>query len=158
MDEEIKIELLDINKSPEHFQKVIELWRSNSKTLGFFTLGAFEEYAIKKQIFIALYKNVCVGYLLYRVSKNRSTIVHLCVDSNVRGRGIAKLLFDELKEKTKGLHGIILSCRRDYDASSLWPRLGFVGVNERIGRSYDGKPLTLWWYDHKHPSDPAPFL
>jgi len=30
---------------------------------------------------------------------------------------------------------IIVRCRRDFEANALWPRLGFISVDEEYGRA-----------------------
>ena len=80
-------------------------------------------------------------------------IVHFCVRRSQRGKGVAKALFDELKKATKdAFRGIRVRCRRDYEASALWPKLGFVATSEMPGRSKYGTKLTVWWFDHRHPT------
>ena len=37
-----------------------------------------------------------------------------------------------------------LRCRNDFPANSLWPKFGFVPIDERPGRSKEGYLLTLW--------------
>src|SRR5688572_24705026 len=106
---QVTIEVID-DKSP-HLQTVKALWRANSKTLGRFPQGAFAERAAHRQILVALAPQLgCIGYLLYRHSYDRITIVHLCLDRSHQGRGVARLLIEKLKQITKekysgiGLH------------------------------------------------------
>jgi len=129
------------------------LWRAHSDTLGFFPEGAFADYAARGQIAVALDdRQHCLGYLLHRVASDRAIIVHLCVSPESRGTGVARLLVDDLSSATRHLRGIGLRCRRDYDASSFWPRLGFVAVHEQPGRGHVPAQLTFWWLDHGHPT------
>ena len=152
MNVDIAIEVVD-SGSP-HLIRIKELGRANSSTLGFFPEGAFDDYAAKKQILTAVEanSNQCVGYLLYRVSAQQATVVHLCIDPAWRRHGIARKLTNSLFEHTRNLYGVGLKCRRDYEASSVWPRLGFVALAEVQGRSADGTLLTYWWRDHGHPT------
>jgi len=143
-----------IDKASPYLEQVIILADKNSATLGFFPHKAFEEHATRKGILVALENGQLAGYLMYRVvkSQNRAIIVHLCIDTPYRGRGIPQLLFNELGEKTLTLRGIGLTCRRDYqDATKLWKKLGFVPRHEKPGRR-KGTPseLTFWWFDHGH--------
>ena len=142
-------------KSPQ-MEKVIDLARANSSTLGFLPRSAFISSAARKQLLVALDDNQdTLGYLLYGTTRKTmlAYIVHLCVCEGTQNKGIALSLFDELKRITKGtLRGIRVRCRRDYDASTLWPKLGFVAKGERPGRSMHGSILTIWWYDHGHPT------
>ena len=48
----------------------------------------------------------CVGYLLYRISRERAIIVHLCVTSAARRNGIASRLIEYLKAEVKDLKGL----------------------------------------------------
>ncbi len=143
-----------IGRGSPYLDEVKALWRKHADTLGFFPDGAFEEYAAKKQIVVAVDSSgIFIGYLLFRItpSRNDASIVHLCVDQNNQRQGIAALLVKELIQHTKILRGIGLRCRRDFHASKLWPRLGFVAVSDKTGKSSSGSTLTLWWYGHNHP-------
>jgi len=128
--------------------EVWALWRKNSETLGFFTKGAFEEYATNRTILLALQNDRVVGYLLYRKSKRCASIAHLCVASRSRGKGISKKLVDELISKTKDCIGVSVKCRSDFPANSLWPNLGFHAQSYLKGRGKEEKELVRWWRSH----------
>ena len=83
---------------------------------------------------------------------NIIVIVHLCVDPAYRGRGVTKQLVNSLSQKTQNFYGIQLKCRRDYGMERMWETLGFIPLNDRPGRSKEGKLLTVWWLDHGHPT------
>ena len=130
-------------------EQCIHLWRENSATLGFFPRGAFEEHARQGRILGALTSSGRVaGYLLYRVTQRgsilpRVIIVHLCVNSEFRGKGLARSLVDYLVETGSGMYlRIELKCRRDFDSNQIWPNLGFHRIGEAEGRA--GKPLVKW--------------
>lgn len=148
----MKLELID-HKSP-HLEAVKALGKANAATLGFLPEGAFEEYAARRNIIVAINsKGECVGYCLFRVSNQQAIIAHLCIAQSNRKQGIAKALVENLKDITKeDLHGISLKCRRDYEASLVWPRFGFIAKRNIPGRGKDRKELTLWWLDHNHPT------
>jgi GNAT superfamily N-acetyltransferase/predicted nucleic acid-binding protein len=146
----IHVEVVDA-KNP-HLPQVKKLGRTHSKTLGMMPDGAFDEYAGLGQILGAVTDaGECAGYLLYRVGKERATIAHLCVARESQGAGVSRALVERLVAVTKkqGLRGIGLRCRRDYDASRVWPRLGFIPLHDKPGKSVDGKELTFWWIDHQ---------
>ncbi len=63
-----------------------------------------------------------------------------------RGRGIARHLFDQLKSRCWDFYEIRLRCRRDFPASALWPKLGFVPVADRPAKG-KGALLTVWRYE-----------
>ena len=127
------------------------LHRAGAKTLGFFPKGAFEEHAKLRQIIVALNDTGnCIGYLLYRVARGRAVIVHLCVSDAARGKGVARLLVERLKQDTNSFEGIGLYCRRDYDVNYVWSKFGFEAVNSKSGRGEDGTELIFWWFSHGH--------
>jgi len=115
--------------------------------------GAFDEHASQRSILGAISETgQCVGYVLYRRTSDCIKIAHLCVASDWRGHRIASKLVDEVSRLESIYRGIGLRCRRDFDADKVWPRLGFSARSERVGRSYDGKPLIYWWKDHNQPN------
>lgn len=138
------------NTLSKEFKKVVELGDRNSKTLGFLPNVVFEKYAKQNQLIGAFEKatNEFLGYLLYRVSYNRITIVHLCVNKAKRNNNTANKLVDYLKNNTKQYDGIKLSCRKDYGIDKVWEKFNFVPINEKAGRSKKGLPLTIWWFPH----------
>jgi len=131
-------------------ERVMALHRLHSKTLGFLPAGAFEENTKGGRIIVALEQDALLGYLLFRVARGRAAIVHLCVGKDGRGRGVARLLVERLKNETKSLEGIGLYCRRDYDINHIWAKFGFEAVNSKAGRGRDGEELTFWWFGHGH--------
>lgn len=144
--------IISIDHNSKYLKCVMDLWRPNASTLGFFPDGAFKEYAAKKQIIVALNsKKDFLGYLLFRITPSRqeASIVHLCVAVEKQGQGIAKALVKELIKITDGLRGISLRCRRDFKANNLWPKLNFSAASESEGKSNNGSILTRWWYQHK---------
>lgn len=40
----------------------------------------------------------------------------------------------------------------EYEATNIWPKLGFHVVGEIPGRSKSGSTLTVWWLDFGHPT------
>lgn len=148
------MKIVRLNHNSPHLKEVKELWRRNSQALGFFPEGAFEEHASSGYILGAISDlGELHGYLLYRVARRgsfwpRAVIVHLCVASGNRGRGICKALVDKLRElKQESFLRLELKCRRDYKANAIWPRLGFVYKGETIGRA--DKPLIKWEMDFR---------
>jgi GNAT superfamily N-acetyltransferase/predicted nucleic acid-binding protein len=138
-----------ISEDSRYLSDIVELWRRNSSTLGYFPEGAFTEHAAKRLILVAIGgQDKLLGYLLFRIVKRgriwpKVIIVHLCVDEDHRGKGIAAALVDRLRALTKdNCLTIELSCRRDFAANDLWPGLGFKYDDERLGRA--GKPIITW--------------
>jgi GNAT superfamily N-acetyltransferase/predicted transcriptional regulator len=139
--------------TPE-FESVLKLWRQNSQTLGHLPKGAFKDQAEVRQLLGLFLEENLIGYLLYRISRSslsRATVVHLCLAKSYRGKGLAKHLLDELKQRCHTVIGIGLNCRNDFGADHVWKGAGFVPRSEKLGKSHDGKPLTYWWFDNNHP-------
>ncbi|MCF6354804.1 MAG: hypothetical protein L3J26_06830 [Candidatus Polarisedimenticolaceae bacterium] len=149
----VNIKTISPKNSSSCLNAVIQMWRKHSDILGFFPEGAFHEYAAKKQIIIAqdASKDI-VGYLLYRISKYKVSITHLCICPEHRGDGLSRLFIDALRRETYGLRGIGLFCRRDFAVSTLWPKLGFIPVHEKKGRGKSKETLTYWWLDYGNPT------
>lgn len=127
------------------------LARQNSATLGFLPDGAFDSYASKRNILAAISEqDELMGYLIYRVTRMRATLVHLCVASEYRQQGVSRFLFGELITQTRSLSGILVSSRRDFDTHTMWPRFGFAAIGEMPGRGHRRTTLTRWWYEHPH--------
>ena len=139
-----------IDEHSQHLSAVKDLWREHSDTLGFLPAGAFVDYARDRHILVALQDSVCVGYLLYRVVRDRATVAHFCVATGARRQGVARALMDSLVASTRKCRGIVLSCRRDFDASKTWPRLGFHPIGELQGRAKGGSDLVRWLLDFGH--------
>lgn len=146
-----KFEVRAIEASGAELDEVVRLHKANSHRLGFFPKGAFEDHACNRHILLAVdERDVLLGYLLYRVAKQRAMIAHLCTAEAARGKGIARALVQHLKEVTTQLAGIGLRCRQDYDARYVWAKFGFRAIDRKAGRSHDGHELTFWWFEHPH--------
>lgn len=140
-----------IDENSPHLEAVEKLWRAHSATLGFMPAGAFADYAHERHILVTLNDNACVGYLLYRIVRERVTIAHFCVAPEARKQGVARAMLNHLIEGTRKFRGILLSCRRDFDAHDTWPRLGFHPIGEIVGRAAGGSVLVRWYLDYGHP-------
>ena len=132
--------------------EVKALAKKNSATLGFLPDGAFDTYSHSGWVLAAMENGDLVGYVVYRVSNMRATLVHLCTEQGQRGRGVARQLFRSVVGRTKDLKGILAHTRRDFPSHAMWPRLGFAALGEKQGRGLNQSVLTRWWYDHPHPT------
>ncbi|MCG8600627.1 MAG: GNAT family N-acetyltransferase [Verrucomicrobiales bacterium] len=129
----------------EDLDDLDELARPHRKTLGFLTLETFKEYIVSNRVLGAKTNSgKLVGYLLFADYPDRIRLSQLCVSPDYRGRQVARMLVERLKELATTQFVIKLRCRRDFPAYSMWPRLGFVPIDEKVGRSADGHLLTLW--------------
>lgn len=146
-----EVRVFTINGSSPLLQQIKDLGASQSATLGFLPEGAFDEYAVRKKVLAATDENgALLGYIIYRVAREVAFIVHLCVDPSRRKQGVATALHEALVEATQDLRGIQLRCRREYEATKVWPQFGYTKVDEIPGRGKDGRPLVVWRIDHGH--------
>ena len=124
---------------------VDSLMKSNSSTLGFLPKDALEDY-IRKDGCLGVKDGggALMGYILYGNYPAYFRVAQLCVSEKFRGRGVAARLMNDLKASATTQTVIKLNCRNDFPAHSLWPKLGFVAMGEKPGRSRQGLPLTHW--------------
>ncbi|NBB78616.1 MAG: GNAT family N-acetyltransferase [Verrucomicrobia bacterium] len=89
------------------------------KTIGFFTKETFRDYLNRNRVLGArTAEGDLVGYLLFADYPDRIRIGQLCVAEEFRGKGIARKLFDRLKDSATGQTVIRLWCRRDFEAAN----------------------------------------
>jgi GNAT superfamily N-acetyltransferase len=131
--------------------QIIALADEDSSTLGFLPHSAFEAAARRGTLLAAVHGTDLVGYALFALPRQHVRLVHLCVAKRHRGRGIARLLVEEVSARHRDRLGIILRCRRDYPAHHMWPSLGFRPRHETRGRGRKETVLVVWWREHGHP-------
>ncbi|MYC68644.1 MAG: hypothetical protein F4X12_20200 [Acidobacteriia bacterium] len=136
-----------IKPDTRHYDQVVELGDANSKTLGFLPYAAIRDAASKGGVLGYVRNGAVEAYALFarRVRSGHVSLTHLCVGAENRGSGIARALVDTIVERNPNSAGIRLSCRKDYDAHNMWPKLGFEKWGEKPGRSKAGHLLVVWW-------------
>ena len=138
------IEIQPLEPHGPLFEGVIRLYRKHSGTLGFLPRGAFEQYADDGGVLVAHADVGVAGYVAFRLAGDRAVLVHLCVDTSHRGRGLGEKLVAQMLRETAHVAEVRLSCRREYPANRLWPACGFTIAGERTGRGKDGAVLLVW--------------
>ena len=130
---------------PDDISAVDDLMKRNSQTLGFLPAEALNDYLCKGTVIGAKDESDrLIAYLLYAPRQSSFRIVQLCVSQELRGQGVARKLLEELKGAATTQSAITLNCRRDFPAHQMWPKLGFVPIGEKPGRSAARLPLTMW--------------
>ena len=137
---QVRVYLLEIGDLAE----VDALMKRHSRTLGFLPTEALHDHLVRGGVLGAKVDNNLVGYLLYASNSRRIRITQLCISEEFRGRGIAKQLLERLRIAATTETSIVLNCRRDFPADAMWPKLGFVPISDRPGRSTAGHLLTQW--------------
>ena len=146
------MEIEAVGLGSEWLSAILALYRANVNTLGFMPQGGFQSRAASGTLLVATETSSLYGYLLYDLPEHHIAIRHLCVRATDRGKGTARRLVQALVDRHPERHGILLSCRKDFPAADLWPRLDFEPVSEFQGRSREGHLLTRWWRDFEHPT------
>ena len=122
------------------------LMRRDSKTVGFLPNAALDDYLKRGGALGAKTPDGgLAGYLLFAAHFNHFRIAQLCVSPPCRGRGVARQLLDALKNVSNGRKYITLTCRHDFPATDVWPRMGFVPLREKAARSGAGHRLVQWY-------------
>ena len=140
--QEMQIEFSRLNTAD--LAAVDSLMKRHSQTLGFLPTEALRDHLASGGVLGAKVERTLVGYLLYASNSRRFRITQLCISEEYRGRGIAKQLLDRLRVSATTETSIVLNCRRDFPANAMWPKLGFVPISDRPGRSTAGHLLTQW--------------
>ncbi len=146
-----RIEVIPIQLGSERLDRVWDLYRKNSNTLGFLPRGALDEFASLGNVLGAIDGQELLGYLAWRRSRGDAVVVHLCVAERHRGSECADLLLTALIQACDRESAIRLSCRKDYEAANkLWPKHGFNFERETVGRGSDAEPLYTWRRRGRH--------
>ncbi|GAB4002240.1 PIN domain-containing protein [Nocardioides ultimimeridianus] len=131
--------------------EITALGDANSKSLGFLPFAGFRAAATQGHIALARRSDGSVaGYCLFDLPRDIIRVVQLCISDDARQSGLARSLIDAVSTKHADRLGMVLKCRADWPADSLWPRLGFTAQTQVTGRSKQGHPLTVWWRSHGH--------
>ncbi len=133
-------------------QAVTELADKHRDTLGFLPASVFAQRAAAGHVLAATDEHgALMGYVVFDVARGRIRLMQACASPLARGAGVARLLVEEISRLHSDLPGIRVTCRADYAAAKVWPRLEFMLVGEVPGRGRDAKPLEIWWRSHGVP-------
>ncbi len=137
------------DKSP-YLESVKALWRVSSDTLGYLPDGAFLDYASQHRILVAVDSSrACVGYLLYRVTKDKAKIAHLCIaDCAQEGPCPRPSRAPCRHHRPPARHRLALPTR--FPCLRLVARSRLRSPLRETGRAADGSDLTYFWLGHGH--------
>lgn len=150
----VGIDVLSVSGTQvELIAEAVGLGNRYTKTLGLMTPPAYRMMAEEGGLLVAREAETVIGYALFGLPKRDPHIrlAHLCVAEEHRGKGVARLLVESIKQRYPQRLGIKAKCRRDYGLSGMWTSLGFVPRGEVRGRGRDGETLDGWWLDLGHP-------
>ena len=128
-------------------EAVDRLMKTNVATLGFLPREALLDYLKKGWGLGAKCSDGSLAaYILFANRRTDVRVAHLCVDQEIRRRGLARKLMERLAtdSRNQGLLSLELHCRRDFQANAMWEMLGFIPWGEKAGRASSGTTLTLW--------------
>lgn len=135
-----------VSEKSKLLKQVQDLGDSANNTVGFLSREAFADYARKGHILALIEDDNLLAYIMYRYKKSAIVIVQLCVSPLHQGKGLAKLLVNELFEREKDcISHMQLSCRRDYNLENFWVSLGFTPIDERAGRATTRDTVLTTW-------------
>lgn len=151
-----RIRFLEVAANSVLFTDVHALADANRKYLGFMSVEAWADYATRGRLIAAVDdragdRPTLLGIASYRIGPAKATLAHLAVANGSRRRGIAAALVEEVSRRTRHVPELVVSCRRDFPAAKVWPRLGFIPFGERAGRGRHGTTLTTWKLLHGQP-------
>lgn len=134
------------------FSAVLKLSKRAKATVGFLPDSAFRDRAARGTLLVVLVEGEVAAYVMYDLPRREVRIRQLVTGPEHVHRGHAKSLIDELVRRHGARDGIYLECRRDFDVSSVWPKLGFAPIEEKAGRSHARLPLTIWYRSFGNPT------
>jgi GNAT superfamily N-acetyltransferase len=134
----------------ELIAQAVKLGDLDRRTLGFLPPAGYIDAAARETLLAAMVDDVVVGYALYRLSRGRVALAHLCIRRDHRRHGLARQMVEEISRRHADHLGVLVKCRHSYGLDRMWIRLGFRQRNEMRGRSKEGHPLVVWWLDHGH--------
>ena len=108
---------------------VDRLRKTNNATLGFLPREALLAYLQKGWVLGAKSGDGSLtAYILFANRRSDVRVAHVCVDRELRGKGLARTLMERLAtdSRNQGLLSLELHCRRDFDANAMWEKLGCI--------------------------------
>lgn len=144
--------IVPVTPASQLLDAVTQLGDKHRDTPGFLPASVFVQRAAAGHVLAAVDEDgALLGYVLFDVARGRVRLMQACASPRARRAGVARLLVDEISRRYSDLPGIRVTCRADYAAAKVWPRLEFMLVGEVPGRGRDGKPLEIWWRSHGVP-------
>jgi GNAT superfamily N-acetyltransferase/predicted nucleic acid-binding protein len=113
----------------DYVNQVSSIADRNKEAFGFLSASAYEQMASKGQLWIAVNDNKELkGYLMFGGTMPTLKIFQVYVCKSVKGKGIGKLLLNNLKDhaRSKYYHTISARVASDLPANNFWEKNGFI--------------------------------
>lgn len=127
--------------------EITALADQNKDRLGFLPFSAYEELAIRGQLWVALdsVRRRVLGYLAFGGSGSSAKVHQLFVCEESRSCGVGALLIEELKSDARRRNFQIVSARvaADLAANRFWERQGFYIVRQLPGGRTSGRIINV---------------
>ncbi|AQT61075.1 GNAT family N-acetyltransferase [Cellvibrio sp. PSBB023] len=113
----------------EYVSQVSAIADRNKEAFGFLSSSAYEQMASKGQLWIAINSDKELkGYLMFGGTMPTLKIFQLYACRSVKGKGVGKLLLNNLKDHARSKHYHTISARvaSDLPANNFWEKTGFI--------------------------------
>lgn len=146
------LSVVEVQVATPLLDSVMALADRHRDTLGHLPYEVYRQKAAQGQVLAGVGEDGALwGYTVFDIARGRVRLIQLCVDPGLRKAGVARLLVEAVSDRHRDLPGIRVTCRADYAAAKVWPRLDFTLIREVPGRGRDRKPLEVWWRSHGLP-------
>lgn len=124
---------------------LLEIYRPNKKTLGFFPRGAFLNFIAAGNILTLRDGGSDIdGFITFRETDDAIPLVHVCIRRERRKEGLASKMVSAFLRRFQDDRPFRVWCRKDYGLQEFWKSLGFSYCGKKPGRSLEGLELQRW--------------
>jgi GNAT superfamily N-acetyltransferase len=139
--------LTTISETDPLVGSVVSLADQNKEELGFLPYSAYEDLAIRRQLWIAVHRGTrrIAGYLAFGASNYTLRIHQLYVVAETRGQAVGTELINTLKQYARQNRFQVLAARvaSDLAANRFWEGQGFLIVRQVPGGRSSGRTINV---------------
>ncbi|HPZ07069.1 MAG TPA: GNAT family N-acetyltransferase [Candidatus Eremiobacteraeota bacterium] len=128
----------------EHLDQIKVIADKNRDSLGFIIRSAVVKAIDNKEVFVALYNDNVVGFLIFHLRKDQqATLYDICISKNFRGRSVGKKLAKRLIVEAKKHNKLYiqLKCPENLPSNEFYKALNFELVGKETGKK---RNLNIW--------------